>query len=498
MNNNKQSVLYLTPKSTYYNSEAEVIKHSEQIHAELFKEDRELYTYLLFFLNSTYFSKSLIIKNLLKNSLYKSQFADCLIENNDLLSVEDGLIQHALFNENITHALKLLLHIKKSRINNNRTTKVILNFIFNRGNADFISIKYKSKIKDLLIHALGLKSVKEVLNQTSDGKKKFKKLIQVYKNPYAMEVFQFVFDNEDFTYTSEYLKEYVRIRSLFKTKQISYQEKTTLPVEVLIGFNNYYKTNIPVPNLIFSGNVSDKQKIQLQNTVKRHTNNVVEIKLDLNKYSIIDLFKYAYNKQDITVDEVVEIKQIIDKKSKELKSHLDDSIYNLEETAILVDCSDSNFGSEQSKNHPLFKNLALASIFKWEDEKNVFYIGGEPDKNGLIRPMGDTNLSKELLNAVQGGFKNIIVLSDGFENVGSFEKVFKQLRKIGYDLNAIHFNPVFSPKNYSFKEISEDVFTLPFTNEQDVENLFLFYLLNTDKNKFKQLMKEKVTQLLKL
>ena len=70
---NIQSLLYLTPKSTYYNKKEYVINEGLYLHQTLFDEDRELYTYLLYFTNSTYYSKSIIIENLLSNSLYKNE-----------------------------------------------------------------------------------------------------------------------------------------------------------------------------------------------------------------------------------------------------------------------------------------------------------------------------------------------------------------------------------------------------------------------------------------
>ena len=51
--------------------------------------------------------------------------------------------------------------------------------------------KYKSKIKELLIHALGLKNINKVL---SGDKCLFDKKIGVYKNPYAYECFMFIFN----------------------------------------------------------------------------------------------------------------------------------------------------------------------------------------------------------------------------------------------------------------------------------------------------------------
>ncbi len=488
---NKQSILHLVPKSSFYNSKAEVVNKGLEIHKDLFDEDRELYTYLLYFTNSTYYAKSLIMRNLLGNSILKDANSHLLDKDPQILEIENKLFHHTLFNENITHSLKMLLSFKKDRVNNARSTKVILDFIFNRGNADFIVIKYKNKVKQLLIHALGLKTVNDILEGNNKGNKAFKKHIEVYKNPFAKEVFEFVFDKER-CYTSPYLKEYVQVREDFKNNNVKLNKKVSLPIEVLSGFNNFYKRNINLAALLSVGNVSEKQKIQMQNTVKKHSNNTMELKVDLNKYSIIDLFKYMYSKQDITLDEINECHSIITKKAKDIRDGLNDAFFKvmLEKTAIIVDCSESNFGSSDSKLHPLFKNLALSHIFG--DEDNVFYVGGEVDGQGLIQPNGDTNLTRGLLESVKAGFDNIIVLSDGFENVGNFAKVHQHLKTIGYDINVIHFNPVFSPKNLSFKKLSDEIFTLPFSNEKDIENLVLFYYLETDKDKFKQLIRSKI------
>ncbi|MFW6024888.1 MAG: hypothetical protein ACOCRX_00955, partial [Candidatus Woesearchaeota archaeon] len=140
---NKQSLLYLIPKSSYYNSEEKVIKEGLNLHNEMFKSDRVLYSYLLYFNNSTYYSKSLIIERLLANSLNKPQYSTILKKDPKLLKIEDELIIRALRSENITHALKMLLHLKKNRINNSRTQNIILKFLFERNNLDYIAIKYK-------------------------------------------------------------------------------------------------------------------------------------------------------------------------------------------------------------------------------------------------------------------------------------------------------------------------------------------------------------------
>lgn len=487
---NKQSLLYLIPKKTYYNSKEEVIKEGFYLHNDLFKKDRELYTYLLYFVNSTYYSKSLIIEKLLSNSVYKNK--DILINDPIRPEIENKLILHALYNESITHALKMLLRLKKERVNNTRTTKLILEFLFKRGNLDFIAVKYKNKIKSLLTHALGLSTINEILNRTEKGMKKYNKFIKIYNNPYDLEVFDFVFGKER-EFKSKYLNEYIRVRNLFASKKhLNYSDISTfLPFEVLLGFNNFYKRYFPITVLISNSNLSDKQKIQLSNTVKRHSNNTLELIIDFEKYSIVELYKYIYNKENITEKEIKECLKVIDKKAEKIRRNIENNfVMDLENTVIILDYSHSNFGSTQTKMHPFYKNLALAKILGTKN--NVISVGGKKDKLGRIIPSGDTNLSKGLLETVKKGYKNILVLSDGFENVCNFDKVYKQLKKIGYDLNVIHFNPVFSPKNFSFKAISDEVVTIPYTNEKDIENLMFFYLLNTDTEKFKKFIREKI------
>lgn len=489
---NIQSLLYLIPKSSYYNSEQEVIQEGIALHNDMFQKDRELYTYLLYFTESTYYSKSLIVERLLGNSIYKEEYKPLLDKDPRLPEIEEALILHALFNENMTHALKLLLRLKNQRINNARTQKIILRFIFDRGNTDFIAIKYKNKIKQLLIHALGQKTVHDILERRPEGYAKYNKLIKPYGNPYDLEVFDFVF-NKDREYKSEYLKEYVKIRDDFKNDTIDFRKPINLPKEVLEGFNNFYKRGINITTLIAISNLSNKQKIQLQNTVKRHSNNTMELKIDLTQYSIIELLKYMYNKIDITKEEIDKCNHIIEEKAREIRNSIQgDFIVDLDNTAIIVDCSDSHSGSAQTKMHPFFKNITLMKVLENGNKDNIFLVGGRTNSNSLLEPCGDTDLSTALLKVAEKGYKNVIVLSDGFENVGSFDKVYKQLKNIGIDINAIHFNPVFSPRDFSFKSISDDIVAFPYTSERDIKNVMLFYLLNTDKEAFKKAIRQRI------
>lgn len=494
---NIQSMLQVTPKDTFYNSKEEVVTKSKTMHNELIERDRELYTYLLYFDNSTYFSKSSIITNLLSKSLYNE---DEKIREN-LLVYEDALIHHALFNENATHAIKMLLQLKESRINNSRTTKIILDYIFNRGNTDFLCIKYRNKIKQLLIHALGLATINKILSDTKEGKKLFDKYIAKYNNPYAKEIFNFVCgkasDLSEDACKSIYIKDYLKAERIFKNDYFNFKELkgSSLPVEVLIGFNNYYKKHLDISTLINLGKVSDKQKIQLQNAVKKASNNTVEIKIDFSKYAIIDLYKYLYNKNDLDEAEKNTILNEITSKAKEIADNNPDfnPANSNAKPAIILDLSNSNEGSVENPYAPLYKNLLLHKVLTSYTDVKTYNVGGKLDEERSIYiPQGETDIAKSLVSAVIDGYSKIIILSDGFDNIGNVDSTYSKLKELYPNLSVIHYNPVFSPKDFSCKMLSEDFITLPFVNEKDISNMTLFSILAESETDFKVALKAKI------
>lgn len=489
---NKQSLLFLTPKSTYYNTKSDVIKEGLNIHQEIFNEDRELYACALYFNNSTYYTKSIIIENLLKNSLYKDENKEIIEKDFRRIELEDKLIFHALMNENITHALKILLNLKNKKINNERTSKIILKFIFDRNNTDFICIKYKNKIKQLLVHALGMSKIINLLSNNEKGKKIFNKYINVYNNIFSFEIINFVF-NKNINYTNKFFIEYNKISNDFKENKIERLNNTVIPIEVLEGFNSFFNRNIPLSTLFVKANVSEKQKIQMQNYVKRCTDNKIEIKLDLSKYSMFELVKYMYNKLDITESEVSEIKTLLNKKAKEISK---DFILDKEDTCIIVDYSISNAGNKTSINHPMYMNYILSLVIEKFYELNnlkckTLFVGSKVNDLGLIEPNGDTCMYKPLIEGVRNGFKNFIFLSDGFNNVGNFEEIYKAIKRIK-EIKAIQFNPVFSPKDMSCKELSSLIPTIPFKDEKDIKFLQLAYIFNTNEKEFKNIVRKNI------
>lgn len=472
---NKQSLLYMSPIATFYDTKADVIENNLKRHEELFSEDRELYTYLLYFNNAKYYSKKLIISNLLKNSLYKEGSID-----KEMIKIEDYLIYRALLNENITHALKMLLDLKENKINNNRTSKLILKFLFKRGNLDFICIKYKSKIKSLLIHALGLSTINKILN---GDKTLFDKKMGVYGNPYAYECFLFVF-NKDYDYKSEYLKTYLQAKDIICKGASLKIKKGIIPIEVLEGFvhdsNKYFDIN----SIYEVANISAKQIVQKQKVLE--TKDIKEIEIDYSKLDSIDLIKLIYNGtlSEEKLDEVY--KQLFLKVPT-----ISDFISDMEKTAFVFDFSLSLEGSSQNKYNAFYKEMELYYSLEKKYSSNIFFVGGEK-RNNLIYPSGDSNISLGVFSALKKGFDKIIIVSDGFENVGSLEDIYNRLLQLEYKVDILHLNPVFSAKDMDFKILGNNISTIPFDKVSDLEFLDIFSLLEKDSDKFKKIMKDKI------
>jgi hypothetical protein len=104
----------------------------------------------------------------------------------------------------------------------------------------------------------------------------------------------------------------------------------------------------------------------------------------------------------------------------------------------------------------------------------------------MIIPMNHTDLWLGLTKAVKTGVKNIVVLSDGYENAikGMFAHTYKYFKESGYDFNLIHFNPVFSAdaRQGTARALVPDVKPIPLNDYRYVETEFIFTRMieNTD------------------
>jgi len=488
-------ILTFVPKGSFYNTQDEQVQVIEQKWQDCLSEDRELFA-LSTILPGSAFSKGrmnyYMLANPGKGPLAHDKVSDSLVSIdriNNIYQLEPSIIQHNLDNESIPRALKNCLMLVDNRVNNRRTQKIILRYIFDRDIQDIINIaiKYKQKLARLIRHALGKQNLYNILNH--DGK-----LFHKYIGKYCLEsalslhdVIYFLFDKSNKATTIDYkLGLYTELRRCAKVSDIDgfmlTANKKVLPIEVLIGFRNTYKLDIPLSDVLETGKMSDRQNIQLQSTAQRED---VEVEIDYKKQDIYDLWKLFYAKVfagNIMTDELVEA---IDDKSK---NKLD---IDIGRTVVIMDASRSMEGSDKRFLHPFLTGLSLITVLP--NVKEVLYVGGKlvstsqdinhrehPLLPSVVIPSAATKMWSAFKEALTYDVDSIVIISDGYENSvkGAFEYIYKRLH---HPSKIYHINPVFASETASARRLSSNLEPMVIDDYRQLKTNLIFRLLQTDK-----------------
>ena len=476
----KSDLLQFVPKGSFYNTEDEQVKKMEDIWGDFFAYDREIFA-LSTLLPGTAYSKGRMSHILLNHSKdRKVAIGDTLVPYSKYLEsfnlpiyFEEELILFNLRRESIPRALKNLLMLTKKkfgRVNNSRAKKIILKYIFERDikSLEGICIKYRQKIAELVRHALGKQVLYNILNNCDDVS--FDKYIGKY-NSDSFVLFHFLFSKSVELFKKLELKEIMKFEKVcvycalseFAKKgmkedflKLVEDKKNSIPYEVLLGFRNTYKLNIPVADLMLKGKMSEKQKIMNQSHAKREG---TKIEVNYMKQDLYDLWKIYYHK--VLTKEYDDIEKIIEAIEKKAEQKLD---IDFGETIIIFDVSKSMEGSEKRPLHPFLTGLTLIS--RLSNLKGVIKTGGEYidiEEKGITNipvPGGSTVIWDKLVEAVKLKPQTILIISDGYENTikGMTDFVYKQLKKSGeLKSNVLHINPVFASEVSGARHLIEDV-----------------------------------------
>ena len=489
-------ILQFAPKGAFYEDASEQFKAIFNMWTDLFQYDRTLFC-LMSLLNGTGFSKGSISHMLLSNP----QTGKELIPKTLAFDYETKIIKYNLRKEKTPRALKNLLMLAgkegthsnlidtvngKKRVNNSRTKKIILDYIFNRGHKDLdnLAVNYKGKLKKLIRHALGNVDLHKILNGDT---KLFNKWIgRYYAN--AMPVLLYLFDKE--------LEKNVVYAHYKKISQVQLLKKAAIdgdvnnfrklmkgiPILTAMGLRNCYKVPIEKSELYTDTTMSSRQKLTSESAAKRTG---VEVEVDYKNQNIYDLWKVFFHK--ITIKDLEKINKI-----------------DLGDVAVILDCSSSMKGSDKRPLHPFLTAISILSSI--DNIKEIIPVGGKgivrtlEDGSNYLYPEGSTKLWKGLIKAAATGIKNIIVISDGYENniKGMFEHVYKILKRKGHEFELIHINPVFSAdaKTGTTRKLTEDTITLPVTDYKYLETELLFNRLIENRDVVEQLLLNKYRKLI--
>lgn len=492
-------ILQFVPKGAFYETQDEQFKRIYKMWEDLFLFDRTLFC-LTTLLGGTGFSKGSMSHMLLSNP--QSVEDGALIPQGLAVDYERNIIMHNLQKERTPRALKNLLMLAGGegmrKVNNARTRKIILEFIFNRDHdsLDNLAVNYKSKIKKLVRHALGRQTVSRIVDHGDE--RLFNKWIGKY-HPNALPVILYLFDRP--FPTEVVMAHYKKIDQVLRLKEAAIKDDVDefsklmkgLPLFTVMGYRNTYKVTIDKADVLEGSKVTDRQALQMQSAAKKSG---AKIAVNYDKQSIYDLWKiYYHNLMTSDTKDLKKIEKALDKKHEQAEK------INIGPVTIVIDASRSMSGSEQRPLHPFLTSLSILSVL--DNVVDVIYVGGSTlDVEGtqVAVPGGATDLWRGLTEAVMTDAKKIIIISDGYENSvkGMFEHAYNHFKNSGYDFDLIHINPVMSAdaSKGTARQLVPDVKPLPVSAPEFLETELIFNKMIESRDLVKQLLVNKYQKLI--
>ncbi len=494
-------ILQYIPKGSYYEKKDEQFDKIFKMWNELFKHDRTLFT-LSTLLEGTGFSKGMMTHLLLSNPIKKGSGKDLMIPDGLDEDFEKNVIMYNLAKEKTPRALKNLLllagkDINSRRVNNSRTRKIILDFLFKDKQPrelDSMAINFKKKMATLIRHALGKYDLHKVLNE---DKKTINKFFGKYNTKQILPIIYHLFDKQHplmkFGTTVYYPKinAYWEARIAAQLGDVDKFKKLLkyLPVRTSMGFRNTFKLDIDKEEIYKKSTMGTREKLQMETAAKKSG---VKVKVNYSKQDLYDLWKALYHKI-ITGDKtnISKIKDTIDKKQEKLP------YIDLGSTVVIIDASHSMMGSKERPLHPFLTSLCISATLN--NIKEIIFTGGYTSE-GVLIPSGSTRLWSGLLKAVEFEPKTIVVISDGYENTmqGMFNKVYKHYKGKGYEFNLLHINPVFAAaaNKGSARRLVTDINPMPVGNYKYLETEIIFNKMIENTNLVKNLLVNKYQKMI--
>ena len=500
-------MLQYVPKGAYYEEKDEQFTAVKRMWDGLFDYDRALFA-LTSILNGTGFSKGAMTHKLLSNPVAPQTGKELVPDGLDS-DFERKVIAYnlqKLADKQMARAIRNLLMLTggelHSRVNNSRTRKVILSFIFDRDykELDALAVNFKTKLSKLVRHALGKQDLFKILNGDMIL---FRKKIGRY-NALTYPVICHLFNKipvasgalrADFPKIDDYwmAKSCAAVGNIKEfTKLIP-----KLPWRVAMGFRNSFKLDIPKATIMGESKMSNKEELTTQAAVKR--SGAKARKVNYKAQDLYDLWKALYFKMATDeTDDLDKISEAIDDKTQKMaKLNLGDKC------AVVLDASHSMFGSDERPMHPFLTGLCVIGAI--DNVQDVFIVGGkwktfEDTTKRVVFPANASPLWKGLVDAVVSGADNIVVISDGYENAikGMFEHVYKHFKDTGHEFNVIHINPVFSAgsSSGSSRMLAADVAPMPVGDYKYLETEFIFNQMIENTEAVKQVLIHKYQALI--
>jgi hypothetical protein len=412
--------------------------------------------------------------------------------------LSDKAVLTALYNlgENgIPYVLRLFIDLKNAKVNNERTRKIILGYIWGQSNIEFYAMKYRNKIASVLRHVYGQKKTsvllsiaqKQIINSglfdndkesmiantsilkyfNGDSLRAFKLLLFLFKKDDGVE-----YNVTDFPLLSEYQKaktDISNIKSVSEEVLIGLVSNTSHP-----QYHSMWSTKIQreATKALIRKNVEVTSVNQQVRQTKSTTKLGVEKHVDVEKATdFIALYKTGY--ENGFTDE---LKTAINKLAE--KKKINGFYYR--NIGIIVDNSISMTGNKvESKNTP----RAIADF--------TARVLGKSSQNAVIVKTSDvtTDLATsfiELLKKEDASkpYEAIFILTDGYENAydGLTNEVISIYKaESGKDMPIYQISPITSAEmGANVRKLGSGVVTMAINNPVAIQPQINARLLEID------------------
>lgn len=432
-----------SPRASFYNTEDETVEAVNALHREVFNLDRGIYTIMLGLPGAMDWGRQLGVTNLL-NTRVDGSPAFLTPEQ------ETRAIQWLTNRLPITRRLKLFVGLKEKRVNNARTRKLILRSVLNDEDLEWHAVKYRSKLRDSLIHAWGermtgiLRSILEKDTRTDKEKGIYRDHVDRYLDVSAPEnikdCLRFILGSDQVT--TPLFQSYYAADEDFSVLQ-------DLPPEVAEGKRATFHPEKDV-SLVLEQTKDKMTETQAMRSERSAERRGIEVEWDPNRQEMVNLYVYALER-GITE----EIRQALNDKAEQIAQRLP---FQYTAVGIVIDTSKSMIGHRTQKYRPLAVSLAVRDVLEHmtTGSVDVAYTGGEINGHNLPQPKGHTELAQGLLEVMREDRDAVFILTDGYENVtaGRVAEVIGHLRKMGVTTPIFQITPTFSAEAFGAKMLS--------------------------------------------
>lgn len=447
-----------TSRATYYNTRAEQEAAIESVHRELFELDRGVYAASLMLPGLIDYSRQVGAVRLLRSAQSSTGW---------MTAPQEAAIMRGLLKSlPPQRMLKLFGMLRKDRVNNARTRRLILSTVLGADNLEFWAVKYRRKLETGLVHAWGRRTasiMRAVLAKSvEDRSNKERQFAQRQLGRFVAGNVERVEQCVRFVLGDE---EGLTLRHLVAYRDAKHDLASgrMLPFETLEGLRSRFhrdKTSAEVLELTKS-RLTTGQKIGLQRKAREAE---VEVAFDPAHYDAVRLYVYAY---EMGLTDT--IREELRRKAKSTAARLP---VRFEHAAILLDVSASMMGHETQAMRPISVALALRDVLAETAQRSTIVTsdGRVAPTAELIQPSGDTSLASGLISLLKREPDVVFVLTDGYENApaGRVAEVIRAVRRIGVQTPVHQFSPVFAAESRGIRSLSDAVMGMPVSNPEAI------------------------------